>query len=86
MSVELKEEFQELPREELLQKAHDLGIAYEKHSFGCSQCTVATLYRILDFPDALLSKNSQLVFLGSLNSITQDLENGLGFTITSIVS
>jgi len=58
MRAELKEEFRSLSREDLLQKAHDLGVAYEKHSFGCAQCTVAALYRILDFPDALVKAAS----------------------------
>ena len=30
-------------REELIQKAHDLGFAYEKEYRGCGQCTIAAL-------------------------------------------
>ena len=37
-----------------MQKAYELGIAYERHSYGCSQCTVAALYRLLDFPAVLV--------------------------------
>jgi hypothetical protein len=54
MAVKFKEEFQALSRDQLLQKAYDLGVAYEMNSFSCSQCTVASLFRILEFPDALV--------------------------------
>jgi hypothetical protein len=54
MTVRIRKEYQSLAREQLLQKAYDLGVAYEMSSFSCSQCTVASLYRILEFPDALV--------------------------------
>ena len=54
MSGGIKREYQELSREDLLQKAYDLGMAYETHSFSCSQSTAAALYRVLDFPDVLV--------------------------------
>jgi len=50
----LRKEFRVLPREELLQKVYDFGVAYESHSFSCSQSAVAALYRVLDFPSALV--------------------------------
>lgn len=37
-----------------MQKAYDLGVAYETHSHSCSQSTVAALHRLLDFPDILV--------------------------------
>ena len=54
MATYVREEYRALPPKELMQKVYDLGAAYEIHSFSCSQCTVAALYRILDFPDALV--------------------------------
>jgi hypothetical protein len=58
MAVKVKEEYRRLSREELLKKAYDLGAAYEINSFSCSQSTVAALYRILGFPDALVKAAS----------------------------
>ena len=54
MSGEIREEYQGLSRDDLVQKAYDLGMAYESHSFSCSQSTAAALYRILDFPVVLV--------------------------------
>lgn len=54
MSAKVTESFQNLSREELLDKAHELGAAYEQNSYSCSQCTVAALHRILGFPDVLV--------------------------------
>lgn len=58
METVVKDEYLGLSKDSLLQKAYDLGIAYESHSFGCSQCTVAALYRILDFPAAIVKAAS----------------------------
>lgn len=58
MEAVIKDEYQGLSKDSLLQKAYDLGIAYERHSYGCSQCTVAALYRILDFPVAIVKAAS----------------------------
>jgi hypothetical protein len=54
MAAKVREEYRGLSREELLKKAYHLGAAYEIHSFSCSQSTVAAVYRILEFPDALV--------------------------------
>ena len=54
MAVRVREEYRRLSREELLQRVYDLGATYEINSFSCSQSTVAALYRVLDFPDALV--------------------------------
>ena len=54
MAERVREEYRGLSREELLQKVYDFGAAYEINSFSCSQSTVAALYRVFDFPDALV--------------------------------
>ena len=54
MGGEIRAEYQGLSRDDLVQKAYDLGMAYESHSFSCSQSTAAALYRILDFPVVLV--------------------------------
>jgi hypothetical protein len=54
MAAKVTKPYRNLSREELLDKAHELGAAYEQNSYSCSQCTVAALYRILGFPDVLV--------------------------------
>jgi hypothetical protein len=54
MTGKIREEYGGLSREELLRKVYDFGVAYESNSFSCSQSTVAALYRVLDFPEALV--------------------------------
>jgi len=54
MGAKVNEPYRGLARDELLNKAYDLGAAYEKNSFSCSQSTVAALHRILGFPDVLV--------------------------------
>ena len=48
------EKYRDLSRQQLLDKAEDLGIAYEKNSGGCSQCTAAALKEILGFEDIVV--------------------------------
>ncbi len=50
----VREKYRELTRPQLLEKAMELGIAYEKYSGSCSQCTVAALWDILGFEDAVV--------------------------------
>lgn len=38
-------------REELIERAYQLGFDYEKKFRGCSQCTLAAIYDTLDFND-----------------------------------
>jgi C_GCAxxG_C_C family probable redox protein len=38
-------------REELIERAYQLGFDYEKKYRGCSQCTIAAIYDTLDFND-----------------------------------
>jgi C_GCAxxG_C_C family probable redox protein len=52
--MKLPEKYCTLSQEELLQKAYDLGVAFEKYSGSCSQCTVAALQEILGFEDIIV--------------------------------
>jgi C_GCAxxG_C_C family probable redox protein len=54
IEVNIRNEYKALPKNIMLQKAYDFGVAYESHSFSCSQSTVAALYRLLDFPVCLV--------------------------------
>ncbi len=46
--------FRELSSEQLLEKAAELGAAYETNSGSCSQCTVAALREILGFEEVVV--------------------------------
>ena len=46
--------YRNLTRAELLEKAGELGAAYEKNSSSCSQCTAAALREILGFEDIVV--------------------------------
>jgi C_GCAxxG_C_C family probable redox protein len=50
----LTENYRKLSPKQLLEKAHELGIAYEKFSGSCSQCTVAALREMLGFEDIIV--------------------------------
>jgi C_GCAxxG_C_C family probable redox protein len=50
----LSEKYRNLSSKQLLEKATELGIAYERHSGSCSQCTAAALKEILGFEDIVV--------------------------------
>ena len=50
----LSENYRNLSLQQLLEKASELGVAYEKNSGSCSQCTVAALREILGFEDVIV--------------------------------
>jgi len=52
--VRVKEGYRSLSRQELLDKAYELGSNYEKYSHSCSQCTVAALRDIIGFDDVIV--------------------------------
>lgn len=50
----ISEKYRGLSRPQLLEKASELGINFEKYSSSCSQCTVAALQEILGFEDVIV--------------------------------
>ena len=54
IKAKVREKYQGLPRQELLDKAYELGFNYEKNSHGCSQATAAALHELLDFDDVVV--------------------------------
>jgi C_GCAxxG_C_C family probable redox protein len=48
------EKYRNLSQRQLLEKAGELGAAFERHSGSCSQCTVAALREILGFEDIVV--------------------------------
>jgi C_GCAxxG_C_C family probable redox protein len=54
----LSKKYLHLSPKQLLEKAHELGVAYEKYSGSCSQCTVAALQEMLEFEDIVVKVSS----------------------------
>jgi C_GCAxxG_C_C family probable redox protein len=52
--MKLPEKHRILSREQILQKAYDLGVSFEQYSGSCSQCTVAALQEILGFENIIV--------------------------------
>jgi C_GCAxxG_C_C family probable redox protein len=50
----LSEKYRGLSRQQLLEKASDLGVCFEKYSGSCSQCTAAALQEILGFEEVVV--------------------------------
>ncbi len=50
----VSEKYRNLSKAELLDKAFELGVSFEKYSGGCSQCTAAALQKILGFDDLVV--------------------------------
>lgn len=44
----VRSKYQDLSREQLLNKVYELGVDFERYSGSCSQCTVAALHEILE--------------------------------------
>jgi hypothetical protein len=54
LAVKVREKYQGLPRQELLDKAYELGVGYLENAGSCSQSTVAALHEILGFDDMVV--------------------------------
>lgn len=52
--MKISEKYRGYSREQLLEKASELGVDFEKYSSSCSQCTVAALQEILGFEDVIV--------------------------------
>jgi hypothetical protein len=50
----VREKYRGWSRQQLLVKAEELGIAYEKYCGSCSQCTAAALWEIMGFEDIVV--------------------------------
>lgn len=54
IEAKIREKYQGLTRQELIDKAYELGFNFEKSSQSCSQCTVAALHELLDIDDVVV--------------------------------
>jgi len=52
--MKVREKYRGLSRQELLDKAYELGLNYEKHSQSCCQSTVSALYELVDIDDTVV--------------------------------
>ena len=50
----ISEKYQHMSKQELLDKAAELGTDFERYSGSCSQCTAAALREILGFEDIVV--------------------------------
>ncbi|MBA7704910.1 hypothetical protein ES703_113733 [subsurface metagenome] len=54
LKAKLRKKYQGLSRQELLDKAYELGFNYEKNAQSCSQSAAAALYELLDIDDVVV--------------------------------
>ena len=54
IKAKLREKYQGLSRQELLDKTYDLGFNYEKNAQSCSQSTAAALHELFGIDDAVV--------------------------------
>jgi C_GCAxxG_C_C family probable redox protein len=52
--MQVREKYRGLRRDELLNRAFELGVDFEKNSGSCSQCSAAALHEILGFEGAIV--------------------------------
>ncbi|UCC90582.1 MAG: C_GCAxxG_C_C family protein [Dehalococcoidia bacterium] len=58
--VKVREKYRGLSRQELLDKAYELGFNFEKNSFSCSQSTVAAIHELLEMDDVVVKVATSL--------------------------
>ena len=52
--MKVRDKYRDLSRQELLDKAYDLGFNFEKNCGSCSQCTVAAIHELLDIDNVVV--------------------------------
>jgi C_GCAxxG_C_C family probable redox protein len=76
IKAKVREKYRGLSRQELADKAYELGSNFEKYSIGCSQSTVAALHELLDIDDVVvrvatsLSGGTAMQFLGACGALS----------------
>jgi hypothetical protein len=58
--AKVREKYRGLSRQELIDKAYELSIAFEKNSYCCSQAPVAALHELLEFDDVVVKVSTSL--------------------------
>ncbi len=52
--MRVSEKYRNLSQQQLLERAYELGVSFEKYSGSCSQCTAAALRELLGFEDVVV--------------------------------
>ena len=60
VKAKVREEYRGLSRQELLDKAYELGFNFEKNSYSCSQSTVAAIHELLEIDDVVVKVATSL--------------------------
>ncbi|MCD6453492.1 MAG: C_GCAxxG_C_C family protein [Dehalococcoidales bacterium] len=80
VEVKVRQKYQGLSRQELLNKAHELGFNFERNSQSCSQCTVAALHELLEIEDVVVKVASSSAG-GQLGQVTGTCGGLIGGTM-----
>ena len=78
--VKVRQKYQGLSRQELLDKAHELGVNFERNSQSCSQSTVAALHELLEIEDVVVKVASSSAG-GQLDQVAGTCGGLIGGTI-----
>ena len=54
IAVKIKDKYKNLSRDELLDKAYELGFGFEKYSTSCCQSVVAAMHEMLEIEDSMV--------------------------------
>jgi C_GCAxxG_C_C family probable redox protein len=79
VQAKIRDKYRGLSRQELLDKAYQLGFNFEKNNYSCSQSTVAAIHELLDIDDVVvkvatsLSGGTAEQFSGSCGSLVGGL-------------
>jgi len=58
--AKVREKYRGLSRQELLDKAYELGFNFEKNSYSCSQSTVAAIHELVEMDDVVVKVATSL--------------------------
>ena len=50
----VRDKYKDLSREELIEKAYELGAGFEMYSNGCAQAVVAAIHEMVDIDDVVV--------------------------------
>jgi C_GCAxxG_C_C family probable redox protein len=76
IEARLNEKYRGYSRQELLDKAYEVGFGFEKNSQSCSQSTVAAIHELVDMDDVVvrvassLAGGSAVQFLGTCGGLS----------------
>jgi C_GCAxxG_C_C family probable redox protein len=60
IKAKVREKYRGLSRQELLDKAYELGFNFEKNSYSCSQSVVAAIHELLEMDDVVVKVATSL--------------------------